>query len=68
MGFGRQGLRPPHEAAVIELLLVTTVPPMMLAAGGMPSLGLIAAVLVGGALGRWREHHQLLDRALTATS
>ena len=35
---------------VIELLLVTTVPAMILAAEGMPSLGLIAAVLVGGAL------------------
>ena len=35
---------------VIELLLVTTVPAMILADGGLPSLGLIAAVLVGGAL------------------
>lgn len=35
---------------IIELLLVTTVPAMMLAAGGMPSLGLIAVVLVGGTL------------------
>jgi protoheme IX farnesyltransferase len=35
---------------VIELLLVTTVPAMLLAAGGVPSLGLIALVLVGGAL------------------
>jgi len=35
---------------VIELLLVTTVPSMILAQGGMPSLGLIAAVLLGGAL------------------
>jgi protoheme IX farnesyltransferase len=35
---------------VIELLLVTTVPAMLLAAGGIPSLGLIALVLVGGAL------------------
>jgi len=35
---------------VIELLLVTTVPPMILAAGGIPSLDLIALVLVGGAL------------------
>ncbi|MFO7591414.1 MAG: heme o synthase [Acidimicrobiia bacterium] len=34
---------------VIELLLVTTVPAMILADGGFPSLGLVAAVLVGGA-------------------
>jgi heme o synthase len=35
---------------VIELLLVTTIPAMILADGGVPNLGLIAAVLVGGAL------------------
>jgi protoheme IX farnesyltransferase len=35
---------------VIELLLVTTLPAMILADGEMPSLGLIVAVLVGGAL------------------
>ena len=35
---------------VIELLLVTTVPAMVLAADGLPSLGLIGAVLLGGAL------------------
>ncbi len=35
---------------VIELLLVTTVPPMVLAEGGLPSVPLILAVLVGGAL------------------
>jgi len=35
---------------VIELLLVTAVPPMILAQRGMPALGLIAAVVVGGAL------------------
>jgi protoheme IX farnesyltransferase len=35
---------------VIELLLVTTVPAMMLAQGGFPPLGLLAFVLVGGAL------------------
>jgi protoheme IX farnesyltransferase len=33
---------------VIELLLITTVPAMILAQQGMPSIGLIAAVLVGG--------------------
>src|SRR5262249_28466509 len=35
---------------VIELLLVTAVPPMILAKGGIPSLWLIASVVVGGAL------------------
>jgi protoheme IX farnesyltransferase len=34
---------------VVELLLVTTLPSMILAAGQLPSLALIAAVLVGGA-------------------
>jgi protoheme IX farnesyltransferase len=35
---------------IIELLLVTTVPTMLLAEGGIPSLTLVAATLVGGAL------------------
>jgi protoheme IX farnesyltransferase len=35
---------------VIELLLVTTLPTMVLAARGLPSLALVAATLVGGAL------------------
>ena len=35
---------------VIELLLVTAVPPMFLARGGFPPLGLVLAVVVGGAL------------------
>ncbi len=35
---------------IIELLLVTTVPTMFLAARGVPSLTLVAATLVGGAL------------------
>lgn len=35
---------------IIELLLVTTVPTMFLAAGGVPSLRLVAATLVGGYL------------------
>jgi protoheme IX farnesyltransferase len=35
---------------VIELLLVTTVPAMVLAERGLPSLALVAAVLVGGGL------------------
>jgi protoheme IX farnesyltransferase len=35
---------------IIELLLVTTVPTMLLAEGGVPSLWLVAATLVGGSL------------------
>jgi heme o synthase len=35
---------------VVELLLVTTIPTMLLAEGGWPSLGLVLATLVGGAL------------------
>jgi protoheme IX farnesyltransferase len=35
---------------IIELLLVTTVPAMFLAAGGVPSLALVAYTLVGGCL------------------
>ena len=35
---------------IIELLLVTTVPTMLLAADGVPSLWLVAVVLVGGSL------------------
>jgi protoheme IX farnesyltransferase len=35
---------------IVELLLITTVPAMLLAAGGVPSLSLIAVVLVGGSL------------------
>ena len=35
---------------IIELLLVTTVPTMVLAARGVPSLGLMAAVVLGGTL------------------
>ncbi len=35
---------------IVELLLVTTIPVMMFAAGGWPDLGLMAVVLVGGAL------------------
>ncbi|MFL6081394.1 MAG: heme o synthase [Ornithinibacter sp.] len=35
---------------IIELLLVTTVPTMFLAEGGIPSLRLVAATLVGGAM------------------
>ncbi len=35
---------------IIELLLVTTLPTMIVARRGLPSLGLMAATLVGGAL------------------
>src|SRR5690606_18541856 len=35
---------------IVELLLVTTVPAMVAAAGGVPHLGLVAAVLAGGSL------------------
>ena len=35
---------------VIELLLVTTLPSMILAKGGLPSVGLMLAVLIGGGL------------------
>ena len=35
---------------IIELLLVTTLPTMVLAAGGLPSIRLMAATLVGGSL------------------
>nr|WP_051167750.1 heme o synthase [Actinoplanes sp. N902-109] len=35
---------------IVELLLVTTIPTMMFAAGGWPDLGLMAVVLIGGAL------------------
>jgi protoheme IX farnesyltransferase len=49
---------------IIELLLVTTVPTMVLAEGGIPSLGLIGAVLVGGTLaaGGANAMNQYLDR------
>ena len=35
---------------IIELLLVTTVPTMLLAQRGLPSAGLLAVTLLGGAL------------------
>jgi protoheme IX farnesyltransferase len=35
---------------IIELLLVTTVPTMFLAAGGVPSMSVVVATLVGGTL------------------
>jgi protoheme IX farnesyltransferase len=59
---------------VIELLLVTAVPPMVLAQHGMPALGLIGAVVIGGALAAggantincWieRDRDQLMQRTL----
>ncbi len=57
---------------VVELLLVTTVPAMVLAARDVPPLGLVAAVLLGGALAAggantincWieRDRDQLMNR------
>jgi protoheme IX farnesyltransferase len=49
---------------IIELLLVTTVPTMVLAEGGIPSLWLIAAVVIGGALaaGGANAINQYVDR------
>jgi heme o synthase len=49
---------------IIVLLLITTVPAMMLAAGGMPSLWLILATLVGGSLaaGSANAVNMYLDR------
>ncbi len=41
---------------IIELLLVTTVPAMILAAGELPSLWLIARVLLGGTLAAGGAH------------
>ncbi|MEL7209492.1 MAG: UbiA family prenyltransferase, partial [Actinomycetota bacterium] len=35
---------------IIELLLVTTVPTMIVAEGGLPSVGLMVATVVGGTL------------------
>jgi len=49
---------------IIELLLVTTVPAMVLAEGGLPSLLLVAATLVGGTLaaGGANAINQFVDR------
>ncbi len=53
---------------IIELLLVTTVPAMVLAAGGLPSLGLVVATLVGGTLaaGSANALNCYLDRDIDA--
>jgi heme o synthase len=49
---------------IIELLLVTTIPTMVLAERGIPSLWLMAAVIIGGALaaGGANAINQYLDR------
>jgi protoheme IX farnesyltransferase len=49
---------------IIELLLVTTVPTMVLAARGLPSLGLMAAVVLGGTLAARGANtiHMYVDR------
>ena len=49
---------------IIELLLVTTLPTMILAAGGLPSLGLVLATLIGGtaAAGAANTLNCVLDR------
>jgi len=60
---------------VIELLLVTAVPPMFLAQQGWPALGLVLAVVIGGAMAAggantincWmeRDRDQLMRRTLS---
>ena len=49
---------------IIELLLVTTIPTMVLAQGGVPSLWLMARVMIGGTLaaGGANAINQYLDR------
>lgn len=49
---------------IIELLLVTTLPTMVVAARGLPSLGLMVATLVGGALaaGGANAANMVIDR------
>ncbi|EWS82794.1 heme o synthase [Brachybacterium phenoliresistens] len=53
---------------IIELLLITTIPTMFLAAGGFPSLGLIAATMIGGylAAGGANALNMYLDRDIDA--
>ncbi len=53
---------------VLELLLVTTVPVMILANGGMPSIGLVLATVIGGALsaGSAATFNMYLDRDIDA--
>ncbi|MFT4305802.1 MAG: heme o synthase [Microbacterium sp.] len=53
---------------VLELLLVTTVPVMILAQGGLPSLWLVLATVVGGSLsaGSAAAFNMYLDRDIDA--
>ncbi|HEY5184277.1 MAG TPA: heme o synthase [Actinomycetes bacterium] len=53
---------------IIELLLVTTVPTMFVASGGVPSLGLVLATLLGGTLaaGSANTLNSFLDRDIDA--
>jgi heme o synthase len=53
---------------IIELLLVTTVPTMLLAQGGLPSLWLVLATLVGGTLaaGSANTLNMYIDRDIDA--
>ncbi|HTW07799.1 MAG TPA: heme o synthase, partial [Acidimicrobiales bacterium] len=53
---------------IIELLLITTVPTMVVAAGGWPSLRLVAATLVGGTMsaGGANAANMYLDRDIDA--
>ncbi len=53
---------------VLELLLVTTVPVMILAQGGMPSIWLVLATVVGGAMsaGSAATFNMYLDRDIDA--
>jgi protoheme IX farnesyltransferase len=53
---------------VLELLLVTTVPVMILAQGGLPSLPLVLATVVGGSLsaGSAAAFNMYLDRDIDA--
>lgn len=53
---------------IIELLLVTTVPTMVLAKGGLPSLWLMVATVLGGTLaaGGANAYNMYLDRDIDA--
>jgi protoheme IX farnesyltransferase len=53
---------------IVVLLLVTTVPAMVLAEGGLPSLGLVAATLLGGVMtaGSANAFNQYLERDIDA--
>ncbi len=53
---------------IIELLLVTTVPTMVLAQGGLPSLSLVVATVIGGTLaaGGANAYNMYLDRDIDA--